>query len=126
MFPLIVGTVAVTALSFPAGRSLQPPSGSIRVGDGSRPVREFLKPVLEILGFFPSIVLGFIGMVVLAPMLQERFDMLSGLNLFNASVLLGVLTIPVVSSLLKRHSARFPKIYGMPPTHWEQHGLRRP
>ena len=109
MFPLIVGTVAVTALS-----SLLAVPFSLLVAlfvseTAPRPVREFLKPVLEILGFFPSIVLGFIGMVVLAPMLQERFDMLSGLNLFNASVLLGVLTIPVVSSLAEEALGSVPE-----------------
>lgn len=109
MFPLIVGTVAVTAFS-----SLLAVPFSLLVAvfvseTAPRPVREFLKPVLEILGFFPSIVLGFIGMVVLAPMLQERFDMLSGLNLFNASVLLGVLTIPVVSSLAEEALGSVPE-----------------
>jgi phosphate transport system permease protein len=109
MFPLIVGTVAVTALS-----SLLAVPFSLLVAvfvseTAPRPVREFLKPVLELLGFFPSIVLGFIGMVVLAPMLQERFDMLSGLNLFNASVLLGVLTIPVVSSLAEEALGSVPE-----------------
>ena len=109
MFPLIVGTVAVTALS-----SLLAVPFSLLVAvfvseTAPRWVREFLKPVLELLGFFPSIVLGFIGMVVLAPMLQERFDMLSGLNLFNASVLLGVLTIPVVSSLAEEALGSVPE-----------------
>ena len=109
MFPLIVGTVAVTALS-----SLLAVPFSLLVAvfvseTAPRPVSEFLKPVLELLGFFPSIVLGFIGMVVLAPMLQERFDMLSGLNLFNASVLLGVLTIPVVSSLAEEALGSVPE-----------------
>jgi len=108
MFPLIVGTVAVTALS-----SLLAVPFSLLVAifvseTAPRPVREFLKPVLELLGFFPSIVLGFIGMVVLAPMLQERFDMLSGLNLLNASVLLGILTIPVVSSLAEEALSSVP------------------
>ncbi len=99
MFPLIVGTLAVTALS-----SLLALPFSLLIAVfvsevAPRPVRELLKPVLELLGFFPSIVLGFIGMVVLAPWLQETFDMLSGLNLLNSSVLLGVLPVPIVGSL---------------------------
>ncbi|PKL01788.1 MAG: phosphate ABC transporter permease subunit PstC, partial [Synergistetes bacterium HGW-Synergistetes-2] len=99
MFPLIVGTLAVTAasslLALPFSLLIAVFVSEVAPG----PVRELLKPVLELLGFFPSIVLGFIGMVVLAPWLQETFDMLSGLNLLNASVLLGVLTVPIVSSL---------------------------
>ncbi len=108
MFPLIVGTLAVTALS-----SLLALPFSLLIAVfvsevAPRPVRELLKPVLELLGFFPSIVLGFIGMVVLAPWLQETFDMLSGLNLLNSSVLLGVLTVPIVSSLAEEALSSVP------------------
>ena len=108
MFPLIVGTLAVTAasslLALPFSLLI-----AIFVSEvAPRPVRELLKPVLELLGFFPSIVLGFIGMVVLAPWLQETFDMLSGLNLLNASVLLGVLTVPIVSSLAEEALSAVP------------------
>ena len=108
MFPLIVGTLAVTAasslLALPFSLLI-----AIFVSEvAPRPVRELLKPVLELLGFFPSIVLGFIGMVVLAPWLQETFDMLSGLNLLNASVLLGVLTVPIVSSLAEEALSSVP------------------
>lgn len=108
MFPLIVGTLAVTAasslLALPFSLLI-----AVFVSEvAPRPVRELLKPVLELLGFFPSIVLGFIGMVVLAPWLQETFDMLSGLNLLNASVLLGVLTVPIVSSLAEEALSAVP------------------
>ena len=108
MFPLIVGTLAVTAasslLALPFSLLI-----AVFVSEvAPRPVRELLKPVLELLGFFPSIVLGFIGMVVLAPWLQETFDMLSGLNLLNASVLLGVLTVPIVSSLAEEALSSVP------------------
>ena len=108
MFPLIVGTLAVTAasslLALPFSLLI-----AVFVSEvAPRAVRELLKPVLELLGFFPSIVLGFIGMVVLAPWLQETFDMLSGLNLLNASVLLGVLTVPIVSSLAEEALSAVP------------------
>lgn len=108
MFPLIVGTLAVTAasslLALPFSLLI-----AVFVSEvAPRSVRELLKPVLELLGFFPSIVLGFIGMVVLAPWLQETFDMLSGLNLLNASVLLGVLTVPIVSSLAEEALSAVP------------------
>ena len=108
MFPLIVGTLAVTAasslLALPFSLLIAVFVSEVAPG----PVREMLKPVLELLGFFPSIVLGFIGMVVLAPWLQETFDMLSGLNLLNSSVLLGVLTVPIVSSLAEEALSAVP------------------
>lgn len=124
MFPLIAGTLAVTGLS-----SLLAVPFSLLIAVfvsemAPRPIRELLKPILELLGFFPSIVLGFIGMVVLAPWLQETFDMLSGLNLFNASLLLGILTVPVVSSLAEEALGAVPQdlrdaSYALGATRWE-------
>lgn len=124
MFSLIVGTLAVTALS-----SLLALPFSLLIAvfvSEMAPwsIREILKPALELLGFFPSIVLGFIGMVLLAPWLQETFDMLSGLNLFNASLLLGVLTVPVVSSLAEEALGAVPgdlrdASYALGATRWE-------
>ena len=99
MFPLIVGSLAVTLL---ASLMAVPFSLALAVFLAETcplGLREVFKPVLEILGFFPSVVLGFIGMVVLAPELQSRFELLSGLNLFNAALLLGILTIPIVASI---------------------------
>ncbi|MBL3539842.1 phosphate ABC transporter permease subunit PstC [Aminivibrio sp.] len=124
MFPLIAGTLAVTGLS-----SLLAVPFSLLIAVfvsemAPRPIREFLKPILELLGFFPSIVLGFIGMAALAPWLQETFDMLSGLNLLNASLLLGILTIPVVSSLAEEALGAVPQdlrdaSYALGATRWE-------
>ena len=124
MFPLIAATLAVTGLS-----SLLAVPFSLLIAvfvseTAPRPIRELLKPILELLGFFPSIVLGFIGMVVLAPWLQETFDMLSGLNLFNASLLLGILTVPVVSSLAEEALGAVPQdlrdaSYALGATRWE-------
>jgi phosphate transport system permease protein len=83
-----------------------------------------IKPLLELLGFLPSIVLGFLGMVMIAPWLQERFDLLTGLNLFNASLLLGILMIPVVSTLIDEALVSVPQAlrdasYALGATRWE-------
>ncbi len=64
-----------------------------------RKLRTPMKTAVELLGFMPSIVLGFFGMVIFAPWLQERLDLLAGLNFFNASLLLGALALPTVAAL---------------------------
>jgi phosphate transport system permease protein len=64
-----------------------------------RKTREFFKVLLELLGFIPSIVLGFIGMMILAPSMQDAFGIASGLNLLTSSIILGFLIIPTVASL---------------------------
>lgn len=72
-------------------------------------LRELLKPVIEILGFFPSVVLGFLGMVIIAPWMVMNFDIITGLNLLNASILMGIMIIPIVTSLAEDSLNSVPK-----------------
>lgn len=62
-------------------------------------VRRILKPLIELMAALPSVVIGFIGMVVLAPWLQETFDIASGLNLMNAALMLAFMCIPTIASI---------------------------
>ena len=43
-----------------------------------------VKPLIELMAALPSVVIGFIGMIILAPWLQDMFGIATGLNLFNA------------------------------------------
>ena len=58
-----------------------------------------LKSIIELLAGLPSVVLGFFGMVIVAPWLQETFDLPTGLNIANASVILAIMAIPTISSI---------------------------
>ena len=62
-------------------------------------VKDLLKPAIELLAGIPSVVLGFFGMVVLAPWLQDTFDLPTGLNIVNASLMLALMAIPTISSI---------------------------
>ena len=109
MLPLIVGSLSATLLAallaLPISLAL-----AVFLSDVCPPIlREFFKPIIEILGFLPSVVLGFIGMIVLAPFLQQRFELLSGLNLFNASLLLGIMVIPIVVSIAEDSLSAVPR-----------------
>ncbi|MCK4729369.1 MAG: ABC transporter permease subunit, partial [Desulfobacterales bacterium] len=46
-----------------------------------------------------SVVIGFFGMVVMAPFLQKVFDIPTGLNIVNASIMLAMMAVPTISSL---------------------------
>jgi phosphate transport system permease protein len=72
-------------------------------------LREVLKPVVEILGFFPSVVLGFIGMVIIAPWMVSALNVFTGLNLLNASILMGIMIVPIVASLAEDSLGSVPK-----------------
>ena len=47
----------------------------------------------------PSVVIGFVGMVVVAPWLQNTFNLPSGLNLTNAALMLAFMCVPTIASI---------------------------
>jgi phosphate transport system permease protein len=124
MFPLVVGSLSVTLVASLIALPISI-GAAVFLSEVCPPaLREWLKPVLEVLGFFPSVVLGFIGMVILAPWLQQSLGLLSGLNLLNASVLMGVMVIPVVASLAEDSLGAVSKdlrdaSYALGATRWE-------
>ncbi|MGD8846781.1 MAG: phosphate ABC transporter permease subunit PstC, partial [Desulfobacteraceae bacterium] len=62
-------------------------------------LREIVKPMVELLAALPSVVIGFFGMVVVAPFLQQVLDIPTGLNLFNAALMLAFMSTPTICSL---------------------------
>ncbi len=97
--PLIVGSVVVTILSSLIAVPLGVLS-AIYISEIAPPrLKEVLKAIIELLAGLPSVVLGFFGMVILAPWLQETFDIATGLNILNASIMLALMAIPTISSL---------------------------
>ena len=99
IWPLIVASLIVTFFS----TMIAVPVGvlsAVYISEIAHPLmKEFLKPVIELLAGIPSVVLGFFGMVVVAPWMQETFDLPTGLNIVNASVMLAIMAIPTISSI---------------------------
>ena len=58
-----------------------------------------VKPLIELMAALPSVVIGFIGMIILAPWLQDMFGLATGLNLFNASIMLAFMCVPTIASI---------------------------
>lgn len=99
MWPLIVATVVVTigamAVCVPIGVG-----AALFIHEiASARQRMFLKPAIEILAAIPSIVYGFFGMVLVAPLLQRLLDIPTGLCAFTASLVLGIMATPTVASI---------------------------
>ena len=99
IWPLIVASFIVTLFS----TLIAVPIGvlsAIYISEIAHPlVKELLKPVIELLAGIPSVVLGFFGMVVIAPWMQEIFDLPTGLNIVNASLMLAIMAVPTISSI---------------------------
>jgi phosphate transport system permease protein len=74
-------------------------------------MREFLKPLVELLGGFPSVVLGFLGILVLAPFLRRLLDLPTGLTAFTGSLLLGGIAVPTIVSVAEDALDSVPRAY---------------
>ena len=99
VLPLVVGTMLVSAIAMvvalPMGLlaavylSEYSPSG----------VRRVVKPVLEILAGVPTVVYGYFALTFVTPLLQQFLPSLSGFNALSPGLVMGLMILPLVSSL---------------------------
>ncbi len=73
--------------------------------------REILKPLVELLGGLPSVVLGFLGILVLSPYLRILLDLPTGLTALAGSLLLGGIAVPTVVSVAEDALDSVPRSY---------------
>ncbi len=124
IFALIMASLAVTFLSSVISIPLGVLSALFLAETASRRLREVVKPAVELLAALPSVVIGFFGMVVVAPFLQEVLDIPTGLNLFNASLMLAFMSVPTICSISEDAIFSVPRelkeaSLALGATHWE-------
>jgi phosphate transport system permease protein len=74
-------------------------------------IREILKPAVEILAGIPSVVVGFLGIILLNPLIAKVFGISNGLNALNGSILLAIMSLPTIISLSEDALRAVPKTY---------------
>ncbi|MBP6812341.1 MAG: phosphate ABC transporter permease subunit PstC [Saprospiraceae bacterium] len=74
-------------------------------------VRNILKPAIEMLAAVPSVVIGFLGIVLVAPALAKVFHLPNGLNALNGAILLAVMALPTLISVTEDAIHAVPKHY---------------
>lgn len=124
IFPLIIGSIAVTVISALMSIPLGVMTAIYLAEIASTKVREIVKPVVELLAALPSVVIGFFGMVIVAPFLQNLLDIPTGLNLFNAALMLAFMSIPTICSISEDAIFSVPVALkeaslSLGATHWE-------
>lgn len=124
IFALIVGTLSVTLLSMlmavPLGLG-----AAVYVSEfaGTR-TKETLKILIELLAAIPSVVWGFIGMMVLGPILISVTGADTPVNLLNGALILALMSVPVIVSVAEDSLRAVPDSYreaalAMGATRWE-------
>ena len=123
---LIVGTILVTfgavAFSLPMGIGI-----AIYLNDvASKRQKRFLKPLFEIFAGIPSVVYGFMGLMVMVPLMMDIFpDHLDyGTSWLGGSLILGIMALPTIISVSQDALASVPKTYteaslALGSTRWE-------
>ena len=62
-------------------------------------LRETLKPIIEVLATIPSVVIGFIGIKVFAPLIKNIFNLSIGLTALTGAVMLAFMSLPTIVSI---------------------------
>jgi phosphate transport system permease protein len=111
ILPLITGSLIVTIgaaiVAVPFGLGTAVYISEI----APRWMREILKPLVELLGGLPSVVLGFLGILVLSPYLRVLLNLPTGLTAFTGSLLLGGIAVPTVVSVAEDALDAVPRSY---------------
>jgi phosphate transport system permease protein len=74
-------------------------------------VREIVKPIVEILAGIPSVVVGFLGIVLFGPVIAKIFHTGHGLNAINGSFLLAIMALPTIISISEDSLNAVPPAY---------------
>jgi len=111
ILPLVGGTIIVTIgaalIAVPLGLAT-----AIYIAEiAPRWAREILKPLVEVLGGLPSVMLGFLGILIITPIVRERFDLPTGLTAFTGALILGFMAIPTIVSVAEDALDAVPQTY---------------
>ncbi|MCC6487396.1 MAG: phosphate ABC transporter permease subunit PstC [Candidatus Hydrogenedentes bacterium] len=111
LLPLVTGSLLVTALAtliaIPFGVC-----GAVYIAEIAGPrEREVLKPFVELVAAIPSVVLGFFGLVVVAPAVKGTFSLPSGLTALTGAFLLALMAVPTIITISEDAIRSVPKAY---------------
>jgi phosphate transport system permease protein len=121
ILPLLAGTFLTTfiaiAVALPIGLTIAIYLNEYAPGR----FKQTVKPMLEVLATIPTVVYGFFALTVVTPFLQNIFPGLAGFNALSAGMVMGIMIIPMISSLSEDAISAVPRslreaAYGMGST----------
>ncbi|HOX39245.1 MAG TPA: phosphate ABC transporter permease subunit PstC [Candidatus Brocadiia bacterium] len=98
IFSMIIGSLAVTAGAMVIGMIFGLGLAIVLTQFAPPSLAAVLKPVVELLAGIPSVVYGFMGVVTLVPLIRNRLGG-PGLSVLAASIVLGIMVLPTVTSI---------------------------
>lgn len=124
ILPLLSGTFLTTAIAVLTAVPLGIVIAVYLSEYANRDFRKAVKPALEILAAVPTVVYGFFALTVVTPFLQSFIPGLGSFNALSAGIVMGIMIIPVISSLSEDALYAVPKSlreasYGMGATKFQ-------
>jgi phosphate transport system permease protein len=113
-------TVVATAIAVPVGIGCAAYLAEVAPAR----VRETVKPIIELLAGIPSVVMGFIGLMLLSPLVQSMFNLNTGLCGLTAGIMLSLMSLPIIVSVSEDALRAVPDefreaAYALGATRWE-------
>jgi len=99
VLPLFAGTFLTTIIAIIVALPLGLVSAIYLSEYAPERIRVMVKPVLEILAAVPTVVYGYFALLFVTPLLQTIIPDISGFNALSPGIVMGVMIIPIVSSL---------------------------
>jgi phosphate ABC transporter permease protein PstC len=98
LWPMIVGSIYVTLGAMVIGIPFGLACAIVLTEFSSKRLRRIIKPVVELLAGIPSVVYGFIGVVILVPFIRRTLGG-PGLSVLAAAIILGIMILPTIISI---------------------------
>ncbi len=108
---LLIGTIKVTLIAMLIAGPLAILAAVYTSCFASNRRKEIIKPIIEMLAAFPSVVIGFFAMMVLATFFQDIFGYDSRLNAFIGGVAMALAAIPIIFTISEDALSAVPKTY---------------
>ena len=108
---LIIGTFKVTIISILFAAPLAILAALYTASFASRRMKEIIKPTIELLAGFPSVVIGFFALLVLASFLQSVFHYDTRLNSFVGGIAMGIAAIPIIFTITEDALTAVPRTF---------------
>ena len=108
---LLIGTLKVTLIAMLIAGPLAVLAALYTSCFASKRVKEIIKPIIEMLAAFPSVVIGFFALMVLATFFQDIFGYDSRLNAFIGGVAMALAAIPIIYTISEDALSAVPKTY---------------
>lgn len=124
MLPLILSTTIVTLGAMLIAIPLGIGTASFISEYASPRLKNILKPVIEMLAAVPSVVIGFLGIVLVGPGIADLASLPNGLNALNGAVLLAIMALPTIITVAEDAIHAVPQTYkeasyGVGATKWQ-------